>query len=184
MGWPCAGLAASLAGGVLGLMLVVLGLSGTALSGRMPGSASRCGRACRSPGRPALARAVEARATRPKLAASPLQAKLWPASAAYAGKRRLYRPAGQIVDAWPTSGDGPSCGFSTSTITCWPVRRERSSLDWPVWPGFSSDFRAILWWRTRRPLPSGLAPAFQPSAIVRQHRDLGIVLAPFLRCRC
>lgn len=172
-------------GGVLGLVLVVLALSGTALVWEdawigVPGADD-----APVTGPVALARAVEAaRDHGAKLDRITFAGDAFGLhQAAYAdGSGAYIDGSGRIVDAWRGMWGRPELWLFD--LHHYLLAGETGKVVAGI-AGLAGLFftvsGSIIWWRTRRTFVFRLWPRrFSRSAIVRQHRDLGIVAAPVL----
>lgn len=175
-------------GGLLGLLLAVLGLTGTLmvhkdvwLRATLPHAADR-----QITDQAAIAAAVE------RMLADPLDrpATIVLASHSLGVHRLVYGPttgsyndqAGQVVARWSSVWGRPE-------IWVFDLHRHLLAADVGeavggvvglVGLGFVVS-GGILWWRTRRNFKFRLLPKrLSRSSIVRHHRDLGIVVAPLL----
>ena len=172
-------------GAVLGLVLVVLALSGTALVWEEAWIGVPGADADPETGPAALSRAVEAaRAHAPGLDRITFasddfalhQAVYADGSGAYIGG------SGQITDQWQSAWERPELWLFD--LHHHLLAGETGEIVAGV-AGLAGLFftlsGAIIWWRTRRTFAFRLWPRrFSRSAIIRQHRDLGIVVAPLL----
>jgi uncharacterized iron-regulated membrane protein len=171
------------AGGILGLLLALLGLSGAALVWEgewvnLPGANDPVVERVAD-----LAvvsdRAIAAGATRITFASEEIGLH----HAAYSGSGGAYfAQDGRLVESWSSIWERPEfwlfdfhhhlfAGETGETIT--GIAGIAGLLF--VVTG------SILWWRSRRAFEFRLWPRrFQPGPIVRHHRDLGIVIAPLL----
>ena len=172
-------------GGALGLVLVILALSGTALLWEdawigVPGAESP---PVNEP--EALARAVEvARHHGRSLDRITFAGDTFGLhQAAYAdGSGAYIDGSGQIVDTWQTMWGRPELWLFD--LHHYLLAGETGKIVAGL-AGLAGLFftlsGAIIWWRTRRTFALRLWPRrFSRSAIVRQHRDLGILVAPLL----
>lgn len=172
-------------GGIVGLLLVVIALSGTVLLWEgawisLPGAADPVQR---DPS--ALGATIEA-----ALAIDPTLSRITFASeeiglhqAVYAdGSGAYFNQAGEIVDRWSSMWGRPELWLFE--LHHYLFLGETGKIVTGVLGLLLIAFTftgAILWWRTRRTFRFRLWPArMTRSAIVRQHRDLGVVASPLL----
>ena len=171
------------AGGILGLLLALLGLSGAALVWEgawigLPGADDRVNERVAD-----LAlvseKAIAAGATRITFASEEIGLH----HAAYSsGGGAYFAQDGRLVESWFSMWERPEfwlfdfhhhlfAGETGETIT--GIAGIAGLLF--VITG------SILWWRSRRAFEFRIWPRrFQPGPIVRHHRDLGIIIAPLL----
>lgn len=171
------------AGATIGLILIVMGLSGIALvwEGEWIGLSGADDPVSASPYR--LARTVEAASghhaglTRITFASDELGLH----QAAYSdGSGAYLDQTGAIVDQWNSVWGRPELWIFD--LHHYLFAGEAGEIVVGL-AGIAGVFfvvsGAILWWRTRRTFVFRLWPKrMSRSAIVRQHRDLGIVMAP------
>lgn len=173
------------AGATIGLLLVVLGLSGTVLIWEsewigLPGVDDSV-----SAAPAALARAVEAASghhtglSRITFASDDMALH----QAAYSdGSGAYLDQSGTIVDAWSTMWERPELWIFD--LHHYLFAGKTGAIVAGV-AGIAGVLfvvsGVILWWRTRRTFVFRFWPKrMTRSAIIRQHRDLGIVMAPLL----
>ena len=183
------GLAHRWAGGLIGLVLAVLGLSGAILAFKdwwimLPGARDL---------RPQSAAEIDALVTSQMSGANPPDALLF-ASENF-GLHRLYRgeeggayadASGRLVAEWTSKWERPEVWLFdlhhhllTGEAGEWVV-----SIAGVAGLAFVIT-GVILWWRTRATFRFRLWPGrMSRSAIVRQHRDLGLIVSPILFLSC
>ncbi|WP_144098450.1 PepSY-associated TM helix domain-containing protein [Croceicoccus sediminis] len=173
------------AGATIGLLLVVLGLSGTVLIWEsewigLPGVDDPV-----SAAPAALAQTVEAASVhRPGLSRITFASDdMALHQAAYSdGSGAYLDQSGTIVDAWPTMWERPELWIFDLHYYFFAGKTGAIVVGVAGIAGVLFVVSGvILWWRTRRTFVFRLWPKrMTRSAIIRQHRDLGIVMAPLL----
>ncbi len=171
------------AGGILGLLLTILGLSGTILLWvgewvSLPGSGDPVVEQVETIGRIAE-REAAAGATRITFASPEIGLHH---VAREGGAGSYVNQAGETVASWSSQWQRPELWIFDFHHHLFAGHTGELVAGWAGLFGLLFTITgAILWWRSRRAFRWQIWPKrFQPGPIVSHHRDIGILVAPLL----
>lgn len=176
------------AGGIIGLLLMVLGLSGALLVWdgalvRLPGTSDPL---VEDVGRlAAITESAAADGTLTRITFANDELRLHEA-AFRDGGGAYFRQDGSIVERWQTVWERPELWLFDLHHYLFAGKTGEIVVGIAGLAGVAFTLTGIiLWWRTRRKFaPTILPRSFRAGRIVHHHRDLGIIAAPLLLLSC